>query len=283
MVTWSSSDTSVATVDAKTGVVTAISPGTATITATTAGGVSASCVVTVVPKVNPPETPTAALANATSGLSGGDAAWANGSDPQKITVSLHDADGNLVPIDCTTLTASAPAWVSAGKFTANSDGTCSALVTSTAPGVFPVRVFQNGTQIGLPLDTHFIGIIPPVKQGSDGSWTVSGAGFWPGESADVWVHSSPIKVASGLKADKDGNVTATFTLPVGFPSGAHDVYFVGKQSGTTDTASFTVPVTHIVQTGGALAPTGGVPAAWAMLLVMLGGAALLWRRMVAVH
>ena len=46
-ITWTSSDETVATVDAN-GVVTSVAPGTATITATTANGVSATCVVTVV-------------------------------------------------------------------------------------------------------------------------------------------------------------------------------------------------------------------------------------------
>ena len=46
-ITWSSSDEAVATVDAN-GVVTSVAPGTATITATAANGVSATCVVTVV-------------------------------------------------------------------------------------------------------------------------------------------------------------------------------------------------------------------------------------------
>ena len=46
-ITWTSSDEAVATVDAN-GVVTAVAPGTATITATAANGVNATCVVTVV-------------------------------------------------------------------------------------------------------------------------------------------------------------------------------------------------------------------------------------------
>ena len=45
-VTWSSSNTSVATVD-ENGVVTAVTEGTATITATASNGVEASCTVTV--------------------------------------------------------------------------------------------------------------------------------------------------------------------------------------------------------------------------------------------
>ncbi|MDE7452588.1 MAG: Ig-like domain-containing protein, partial [Paramuribaculum sp.] len=45
-VTWSSSDSSVASVDAS-GLVTALKAGTATITATTSNGLTASCTVTV--------------------------------------------------------------------------------------------------------------------------------------------------------------------------------------------------------------------------------------------
>ncbi len=48
-VTWTSSDESVATVSAS-GLVTAIKPGTATITATTANGLTATCTITVVAK-----------------------------------------------------------------------------------------------------------------------------------------------------------------------------------------------------------------------------------------
>ncbi|MDE6049085.1 MAG: Ig-like domain-containing protein [Paramuribaculum sp.] len=48
-VTWSSSAPEVATVDAK-GLVTAVKPGTAAITATTADGLTATCQVTVVAK-----------------------------------------------------------------------------------------------------------------------------------------------------------------------------------------------------------------------------------------
>ena len=56
-VTWASSDPSVATVDAA-GKVTAVAPGTATITATTVdGGKTAACTVTVRPDI-PPPTPT---------------------------------------------------------------------------------------------------------------------------------------------------------------------------------------------------------------------------------
>lgn len=64
-VTWKSSDESIATVDS-TGKVTAIKEGTATITATTTDGsnLSASCVVTVIPRGTTPTDPTDNIGNA---------------------------------------------------------------------------------------------------------------------------------------------------------------------------------------------------------------------------
>ncbi len=67
-VTWTSSNTGVATVDEKTGEVTAVAAGTATITATAndGSGKSASCVVTVKAKPAPPEPTPAPNASATA-------------------------------------------------------------------------------------------------------------------------------------------------------------------------------------------------------------------------
>jgi len=193
-------------------------------------------------------------------------------------VSSHLPNGTLVPIDCSTLTSSAPSWVKVGEFTANADGTCSAQVTSTKPGIFPVTVLQDGAQVGLPLDTHFIAIVPPLKQGADGSLSVSAAGFLPGELVDVWVHPDALQVGKGLVADEDGNVTVTFKLPANFPSGVHSVYFVGRDSGATDAASFKVAADDIVPAGGYVTSSGGLAGSLTVLLVMLGGAAVLWRR-----
>jgi len=80
-VTYSSSNTSVATVDASTGLVTAVAKGTATITVTTTdGGKTDTCAVTVAPAdVVPAAADSKVVGNATTGL--------------------KDADGKSVTID----------------------------------------------------------------------------------------------------------------------------------------------------------------------------------------
>ena len=84
-VTWSGSDETVATVDA-TGLVTAIKAGTATITATTSNGLTASCTVTVVP-----QTGTIDGIDYEIVIGGGE----DGKDIVKVTGGKTDPDGTL--------------------------------------------------------------------------------------------------------------------------------------------------------------------------------------------
>jgi len=198
-----------------------------------------------------------------------------------IVFTLHDANGAILSVDPAKLSVVASAGVTVGSFTVNSDGSYSASVTSTKPGILQIKVTLDGVPVG-QVEVHFIAIIPPITQGANGMLTVSATGFWPGELVDVWVQSSPVQVAKGLVADANGNVTATFALPNGFPDGKHTVYFVGVRAGTTAAVSFTLASGGtIISTGGSVAPPGGVASGLAVVLMLCGAVALVLRRRMA--
>ena len=87
-VTWTSSNTSAATVS--DGTVTAIAPGTATITATTVNGKTATCDVTVTAQASAPEVPAVSLSNNENGLT---ASW-NKVDNAKSYVVFYKASSD---------------------------------------------------------------------------------------------------------------------------------------------------------------------------------------------
>ena len=92
--------------------------------------------------------------------------------------------------------------------------------------------------------------------------TLDGAGFAPGESVRIELHSTPVELGEATAAD-DGSVHADVTIPSSTETGAHTVVVTGTDSGITASAAL-----DIENVGGAgLAPTGGSAAP-----ALIGGA-----------
>ncbi len=68
--------------------------------------------------------------------------------------------------------------------------------------------------------------------------TVTAGGFAAGESVEIWLHSTPVKLLS-TTASADGTVSATVTVPSGTDIGAHKIEVRGSASGSVY-ASLTV-------------------------------------------
>jgi hypothetical protein len=122
--------------------------------------------------------------------------------------------------------------------------------------------------------------------------TLSAAGFVPGETVAVVVHSAP-QTLSSVQADSSGNVSATVTIPSGLAAGTHTLSLIGQ----ADTTSYTFVIaaaapttsaatstaagaasadpteTAAASSGGSLASTGAkvIPAALAALALIGGG------------
>ncbi|MDE5822863.1 MAG: leucine-rich repeat protein [Paramuribaculum sp.] len=125
-VTWSSSDSSVASVDA-TGLVTAVKAGTATITATTSNGLTASCNVTVKAKSAGIEGDNSQSANAiTLSIS----EWSgNEGESFSITATISPNDADDKSVTWSSSDSSVASVDATGKVTAIKHGT--AIITAT--------------------------------------------------------------------------------------------------------------------------------------------------------
>jgi LPXTG-motif cell wall-anchored protein len=82
--------------------------------------------------------------------------------------------------------------------------------------------------------------------------TVSGIGFRPGGSVEVWVHSTPTLLATA-SVGADGTFSADFTFPAGVPAGAHTVEVRGPDA-NGNARAIAVGVTF--ENGSALPSTG---------------------------
>jgi len=79
-----------------------------------------------------------------------------------------------------------------------------------------------------------------VKPGE--SLTVSvpdDAGYFGGESVEVWAHSTPVLLGT-LTAAANGSVSGTVAIPSTLPAGSHTVYLIGVMSGTSTSVPLAV-------------------------------------------
>ena len=61
--------------------------------------------------------------------------------------------------------------------------------------------------------------------------TVTASGFGPDETVQIWLHSTPVKLAT-VTADANGSIRQTVTIPSGTDIGAHKIEARGATSGS---------------------------------------------------
>ncbi|WP_245643546.1 pullulanase-type alpha-1,6-glucosidase [Sanguibacter suarezii] len=95
------------------------------------------------------------------------------------------------------------------------------------------------------------------------SITVSGTGFAPGETVQVWIRSTPQLLVAQV-ADANGSISVTVTVPLGTEVGEHSIRVVGLTSARE--ASAPLRVVAVVGGPGGLGATGFSP-----VIALLGG------------
>lgn len=128
-------------------------------------------------------------------------------------------------------------------------------------------------------------VVPPanttVAQSLAGGGTVavSGSGFIPGQSVEVWLHSDPVRLGA-LTVGLDGTVAGRFTIPANTPAGAHHIVLVDEAG--TEYTSATVTVTETRASTRPLASTGTPDQSGILLtaltVLLLGSGILALRR-----
>ena len=110
------------------------------------------------------------------------------------------------------------------------------------------------------------------------SLTVTGSGFAPGETVQVWIRSTPQLLVARV-ADANGAISVAVTVPLGTEVGEHSIQAIGLTSALEASAPLTVVA--VAGGGGALGATGFSPVialVGALLLVAGAGVYLVARR-----
>ena len=183
---------------------------------------------------------------------GGAARIADGHDTYTVVSTVKSADGQPLTGFGRELTSIAPAQVTVSPFTDNGDGTYSAIVSSATPGTYTVQIMLDMTTIGM-IPVNFIGadIVQSTRLTGE-IQSANGLGFLPDEQVTVTVHSDPIDLGV-IKADSQGTVPVSFTVPADFAIGRHTVEFAGAISGTYS-VGFDVVAPITADTGGTTVP-----------------------------
>jgi cobalamin biosynthesis Mg chelatase CobN len=104
--------------------------------------------------------------------------------------------------------------------------------------------------------------------------TVQGSGFTPGETVQLWLHSTP-RLLVATTADTSGTVSISATIPADVEPGEHTLRLLGIASGLE--ASSTITVT--AATGAGLSSTGVAVAGWlGLAALLLAAGAGFWLR-----
>lgn len=170
--------------------------------------------------------------------------------PALYNYSQSDRDGDGIGDDCDD-TPGYPTEDAPGVYFAGPDGVLQHVGTDTADRD-AVPVDSAGTSVTLDDSA-----LSPGQQ-----FTVTASGFTPGDTADVWIASDPVVLAT-TTISADGTLSATVEVPTTLAPGAHRVYV------TAPATVASAPVTVTSTAGGGEAPaelanSGGELPVWAL-------------------
>jgi uncharacterized protein YjdB len=263
--TWSSADAAVATVDAATGVVTAIANGTASITAA-AGGVTGAAAIRVAQRMATlavtPQAPTLAALGATQQLSAS-ARDANGHPVADVSVAWTSSDPGIATVDA------------GGSVTAVSGGT--ATITAMSGGVSGSTLVTVSPVTNVATIIVTPGHLLRTARGATAQFTaqardaggnvLEGVPFtWSSSAPDVATVDAATGLAtvtghgSTLMTASANGVTASATLEANLSSSVATVLVSPAAAALTAVGAQQPFTAQALDAGGA--PVPGVTAAW---------------------